>query len=63
MPEAYGEIIAVCSDIHSHRNILCGQNAEFLHVKHGGKMYLQEVGRGCMDWIELARIGADGGHL
>jgi hypothetical protein len=30
----YGEIIAVCSEIHTKRiNTLCGQNAEFFNVK------------------------------
>jgi hypothetical protein len=30
----YGEIIAVCSQIHTeHTNTLCGQNVELLHVK------------------------------
>jgi hypothetical protein len=33
----YREIIAVCSQIHpKHINTLCGQNGEFLNVKHGG---------------------------
>jgi hypothetical protein len=33
----YGEIIAVCSQIHTKQvNTLCGQNVEFLHVKPGG---------------------------
>jgi hypothetical protein len=33
----YREIIAVCSEIHTkHINILCGQNVEFVNVKHGG---------------------------
>ena len=33
----YGEIIAVCSEIHAkHTNTLCGQNAEFVNVKAGG---------------------------
>ena len=33
----YGEIIAVCSEIHTkHTNTLCGQNVEFLSVKPGG---------------------------
>jgi len=32
----FGEIIAVCSQIHTkHINTLCGQNAEFLSVKPG----------------------------
>jgi hypothetical protein len=31
------EIIAVCSPSHrKHINTLCGQNLEFLCVKHGG---------------------------
>jgi len=31
------EIIAVCSHIQTkHINTLCGQNVEFLNVKHGG---------------------------
>ena len=30
----YGEIIAVCSEIHTkHINTLCGQNVELLNVK------------------------------
>jgi len=30
----YGEIIAVCSQIHTeHINTLCGQNVELLNVK------------------------------
>jgi len=30
----YGEIIAVCSQIHTkHVNALCGQNVEFVNVK------------------------------
>ena len=30
----YGEIIAVCSDIHTkHLNTVCGQNVELLNVK------------------------------
>jgi hypothetical protein len=30
------EIIAVCSEIHTkHINTLCGQNVEFVNVKHG----------------------------
>ena len=30
----YGEIIAVCSQIHTkHINALCGQNVELLNVK------------------------------
>ena len=33
----YGEIIAVCSQIHTkHKITLCGQNVEFLNVKPGG---------------------------
>jgi hypothetical protein len=33
----YGEIIAVCSEIHTkHINTLCGQNVELLNVKPGG---------------------------
>jgi hypothetical protein len=33
----YSEIIAVCSQIHTkHTNTPCGQNAEFLYVKHCG---------------------------
>jgi hypothetical protein len=33
----YREIIAVCSEIHTkHINTLCGFNAEFWKVKHGG---------------------------
>jgi hypothetical protein len=33
----YGEIIAVCSQIHTkHINTLCGQNVEVLKVKPGG---------------------------
>ena len=33
----YGEIIAVCSQIHTkHTNTLCGQNVEFVNVKRGG---------------------------
>ena len=31
----YGEIIAVCSEIHTKRK-LCGQNVELLCVKPGG---------------------------
>jgi len=31
----YGEIIAVCSEMHAeHINTLCGQKAELLNVKH-----------------------------
>ena len=33
----YGEIIAVCSQIHTeHINTQCGQNVELLNVKPGG---------------------------
>jgi hypothetical protein len=33
----YSEIIAVCSEIHTkHINAVCGQNVEFVNVKHGG---------------------------
>jgi len=33
----YKEIIAVCSKIHTkHIKRLCGQNVEFVNVKHGG---------------------------
>ena len=33
----YGEINAVCSEIHTkHINTLCGQNVELLNVKNGG---------------------------
>jgi hypothetical protein len=33
----YSELIAVCSEIHTkHTNTLCGQNVEFVNVKHGG---------------------------
>jgi len=33
----YGEVIAVCSQIHTkHKNTLCGQNVERLNVKPGG---------------------------
>jgi hypothetical protein len=33
----YREIIAVYSEIHTkHINTLCGQNVEFVNVKHGG---------------------------
>jgi hypothetical protein len=34
----YGEIIAVCSEIHTKHiiNTVCGQNAELLKVKPGG---------------------------
>jgi hypothetical protein len=33
----YSEIIAVCSEIRTkHINTLCGQNVEFVNVKHGG---------------------------
>jgi hypothetical protein len=32
----YSEINAVCSEIHiKHINTLCGQNVEFVNVKHG----------------------------
>jgi hypothetical protein len=31
----YREIIAVCSEIHTkHINTFCGQNVEFVNVKH-----------------------------
>jgi len=31
------EIIAVCSQIHTkYINTVCGQNVEFVNVKHGG---------------------------
>jgi hypothetical protein len=34
----YSEIIAVRFQIHTkHINTLCGQNAELLNVKHGGR--------------------------
>jgi hypothetical protein len=34
----YGETVAVCCENHmEHKNILCGQNAEFWYVKTGGK--------------------------
>jgi hypothetical protein len=37
----YSEIIAVCSEIHTkHTNTLCGQNVEFVNVKHGGTFIL-----------------------
>ena len=43
----YGEIIAVCSQIHTkHINTLCGQNVDLLHVKlavHIGTTGLQGV--------------------
>jgi hypothetical protein len=34
----YSEIIAVCSEIHTKHiiNTLCGQNVQFVNVKHGG---------------------------
>jgi hypothetical protein len=33
----YGEIIAVCSEIHTkHINTLCGQNEGFFNVKSDG---------------------------
>ena len=33
----YGEIMAVCSEIHTkHINTLCGQEVEFVKVKTGG---------------------------
>jgi len=33
----YGEIIAVCSQIHTeHINILYGKNVEFVFLKYGG---------------------------
>ena len=33
----YGEIITVCSEIHTeHTNILCGQDVEFVDIKPGG---------------------------
>jgi len=32
----YSEIIAVCSQIHTKHNTLCGQNTEFVNVKAGG---------------------------
>jgi hypothetical protein len=33
----YSKIIAVCSEIHTkHINSLCGQNVEFVNIKHGG---------------------------
>ena len=33
----YEEIIAICSQICTkHINKLCGQNVEYLNVKHGG---------------------------
>jgi len=33
----YGEVIAVCSQIHTkHINTQCGQNGEFVNVKPGG---------------------------
>jgi hypothetical protein len=39
----YGEIIAVCSEIHTkHINILCGQNVEFMNVKPGRTYSNQE---------------------
>ena len=32
----YREIIDVCSEVYTkHMNVLFGQNAEFLNVKHG----------------------------
>jgi hypothetical protein len=34
----YGEIIALCSEIHTkHRNTLCVQNVDLLIVEPGGK--------------------------
>ena len=33
----YGEIIAVCSDVHTkHKNTVCWQNVEFVDVKPCG---------------------------
>jgi hypothetical protein len=38
----YSEIIAVCSEIHTkHINTLCGQNVEFVDVKHGGNLHTE----------------------
>jgi hypothetical protein len=34
----YSEIIAICSQINTkHINTLCGQNVEFVNVKHGSR--------------------------
>jgi hypothetical protein len=46
----YGEIIAVCSEIHTkHINTLCGQNVELLNVKLGpnGLEQATKAQRGC----------------
>jgi hypothetical protein len=38
----YGEIIAVCSQIHTkHINTLCGQNVELLNAEPGGAVGLK----------------------
>ena len=43
----YGEIIAVCSQIHTkHINTPCGKNAELLKVKRGGTYSDQLVYKG-----------------
>ena len=48
----YGEIIAVCSEIHTkHANTLCGQNVAFLSVKPGGAL---SKGRSCVSEHSLS---------
>jgi hypothetical protein len=48
----YGEIIAVCSQIHTkHINTLCGQNVELLNVKPGGTY--SDQAPGCTDPVAM----------
>jgi len=53
---SYREIIAVCSQIHTeHINTLCGQNVEFVNVKHGGTygyhLALKVMQYNISDWL------------
>jgi hypothetical protein len=54
------EIIAVCSELNSHTNILLVKTEFMLAFKVGGwddiiKMELREGGWGSMDWMDLAQ--------
>jgi hypothetical protein len=56
----YGEIIAVCSQIHTkHINTLCGQNVELLNVDAVGSCVLKDYQLG----YTMLRLTGGGGRV